>query len=271
MKIDDIEISKAFLESGRDLVLSDHIVVKHPSIGEILELGNGIYCDAVYWNYVFSLLCDPYDNMVWLDDNGIDFEKTTSFDVFVMKWDQLISQVRKSEESSDGKHFDLLQNIKSALSFFLGDHDFDLGVYESGERAIYDRSNPEYQINREAFNYIIAFIRGINGITHTDKINPSDENAKRILIDDMRAEEKKRSRKKDMKYNDIIGNMMSAVAYGGNGGITPFNICNVKIFQLYSSLNINQKKMHYQQVMSGVYHGTIRFDSINKLELNWME
>lgn len=275
MKINNISISKAFLECGDDFPVTRSLVVKHPSLSEILKLGNGIHCDDAYWAYVFSLLSDPYDNMIWLDDQGIDYEEVSAFDVFLMKWEHADDEYVKNIEQYK------LLNIappslimKEALSFFLGPHNFAIGLSKSNNsKVLYDTEDHRIQIDKIIFDYISGFIRLINGLDKTDHINPADKNAKKILIEDMRDEQRRKMQKQrtDNEDNDYLGKMIAGVVHGGNGGITPFNFKQLKIYQLYSSLTTQQKQNHFNHVMTGVYQGTVKFESINKKELNWMD
>lgn len=128
-------ISKAFLHSGRDLVLNNKVTVKHPKMSDILAINDGFVCDAIYWSYVNSLLSDPYDNMVFLDDNHIDYELVTPFDVFVLRWLQ------------PGGH----DTLSAALQFFLGPHDFTVRRIDESEWAVYDKNDESYCFGSSVF------------------------------------------------------------------------------------------------------------------------
>ena len=66
----DFKFPAGFLLDGSDFQLSDAITFHHPSLSEVMCLGKRIYFEEVYWLYVSTLLADPYEHMVWLDDNG---------------------------------------------------------------------------------------------------------------------------------------------------------------------------------------------------------
>lgn len=281
MTVDDIKISKAFLEGGDDLFLNEHVAVKHPTIGEILKLGYGIYCDDYYWNYVFALINDPYDNMVWLDDLGIDYESVCAFDVMLLKWKHLEDTYQNKKEYFDKAHFHPLSEIIDALNFFIiGDHVYKIGEYQDGNKCLYDiagaeavidTNNPNnyLKIDKSVFNYISSFLKMINGIDRKDKIQPANKSAKKILIEDMR-DEQKRQQKNKKEDNDCLGNMMAGATHGGNGGITSLNVKQHKIYQIYSALSVTQKKLHFNHVMGGVYAGNVNSEKLNTQELNWM-
>lgn len=272
MVVNQVKISRAFLESGRNLRLSDRIVVKHPSLEEILELGNGVCCETVYWSHVFTLLCDPYLDMVLLDDLGLDYENVTPFELFVIRWNQCLEDYQQNQASYDSLHYHPLDAIKQALRFFLGEHDFDFAAREDGATVLVDRKYPEvYQIDRQIFQIIGAFLQMCNGLVFSDRIHPANENAKQVLIEDMRAQQKKAPKKRDSgtDADDLLGQKIAAVIHAGTGGITPFNFTQLKIYQLMDAYETQHKKDHYNQLMSAVYHGTLSWEHVNQNELDW--
>lgn len=260
MKIDNIRISKAFLECGEDLKLNDHLTVRHPSVGDILTLGNGILCEDVYWSYVIQLLSDPYDHMVWLDDYGIDYESVTSFDVFILKWEFALKEYVENKDLYDMNGITPLDPVNNSLDFFIGHHDFKLFKFDNGTCELRDKNEPSIIINKEVFNSIAAFIKMINGIKQTDRINPANDFAKKILIEDARNELKKKQ-KKNEENNDYIGDLIAAAIYGGCGGITPFNVKELKIYQLFSNISVDRKKSNYNHIVRAIYNGTVKSDS----------
>lgn len=258
------EISKAFLQSGRDLMLAPEIVVHHPTIGEILDLGGGADCDYYYWSYVTNLMAEPYEAMVWLDDMGIDYESVTPFDVFALKW--LDAHKRPDQKIQ-------LSICQDALGFFLGKRNYDLGKTEDGNFVIFDLDNPSWGIGHEVFGWIHAFIKQINCFSDAGRIKPATASAKRILIDDMRDEARRRSRKRrDEESNSLlshIGDSMADVIYGGSGAVTPFNIEQIKIYQLLSGARIAHGKVRVQSVMNGIHTGMIKSDKLDEKDLRW--
>jgi hypothetical protein len=110
----------------------------------------------------------------------------------------------------------------------------------------------------------------INGINRTDKIKPADDNAKKILIEDMRDEQKRKQKNKQADDEDWLGNMISGAVHGGNGGITSLNVKQHKIYQVYSALSVTQKKLHFNHIMGGVYAGNVNSKELNTQELSWM-
>lgn len=269
-----IMFSKALLMHGKDYPLTDHITLHHPTIDEILSIDNTSSPDNTYLQYVQIIMSDPYTNMVMLDDMGKNYLEVTPFEVFLLQWDACVQSYMANKELYDVYHIHPLQNILNALQFFINEeHYFLKGKYDNNQVCLYDAENPSCQITKEIFEYIYEWVKSINKFDYSDRINPADENARRILIDDMRDEMKKAKKRKKKKNDnqDYIGNLMSAVSFCGNGSITPFNIRKCKIYWLNEALSISGKKSNADHILDGMYHGTISSKDVNKKELDWMK
>lgn len=264
--------NKSFLMSGKDYKLTKNITLHHPTIEEILELNDGTSSDSIYWEYVQILMCDPYSYMVMLDDMGKNFMETSSFDVFILQWKNAIENYTINKKEFDKYHFHPLDIVNKALSFFIvEEHQFILGKYDDGEPCLYDKNNSGCQINKEIFEYIYDWLKCLNKIDYGKRIKPADENARRILIEDTRDEIKKEKKKKKKDEDfDYIGSLMSSVSFGGNGVINPFNLMDCKIYWLFESISVGDKKSYANHILDGIYHGTISSKDIaDKSTLDW--
>lgn len=269
--------NKAFLASGKDLKISDSIIVKHPKIEEIYELGNGIDCEDIYWGYINSMLCDPYSNMVFLDDIGIDYETQTPFDVFVLLWKYSSKMYLDNKQIYDKFSYNPINHIKESLSFFLGKHNFDIVFDETNDvhiivdiDSINEGNNYDYIITSNIFDLIHEFLVLINEIDMSDKINPANIHVKKMLIEDKR-EEIKRHQKSTAKQEKIenIGTAINGIC-GGMGFIDYIRIKEYTIYQLLSTFKVGMKKINYSNLMYGIYSGNVDQSKINKKELTWI-
>ena len=277
MKVNDIYISKTFLEMGKDLELSENLKVKHPTIGEILALGfpissNKVFLgENIYWTYVFSLICDPYSNMVLLDDMGYDYEEISPFDLFCIKWKKELKDYENNKDFFDSQSIHPLDLTKQSLNFFLGEeHDFDL--FDFGEnKLLIDKNNESCIIDENIFIAISSFVQAINGIKFEDRIKPKDKNAKRILIEDMRDEQRFNEKKnKDNEDEDFIGKIVTGSLHGANSNIQMTDIENIKIFSLYSHYITRIKKDSYDSSILGCYCGMGKMSKMESSIMNWM-
>ncbi len=270
----NIKFSKAFLMSGKDYELTPFITLCHPTIGEVLAINKSPFPDNLYWTYIQILLADPYLNMVMSDDMGKNYMETSPYEVFIIQWDNCLKDYQKNRSMYDAYGISPLDNIIQAVSFFMKEkHPFIKGVNDDGSVYFYDPDNPSFCITKKIFECIYEWVKSINNIDYSDRIKPADESARRVLIEDMRNELKKRNRrkKKSDDNSDFLGNIMSAVSFCGNGSITPFNINDCKLYWLNESLSINNKKNHADHILDGIYHGTINSKDINKNELDWIK
>ena len=268
------KFSKAFLMSGKDFELTSSITLHHPTIGEVLLINKSVSPDDIYWIYIQILLADPYANMVMLDDMGKNYLEVSPYEVFTLQWDNCSKNYLENKAVYDTYGMNPLDDILNALQFFMDKkHRFVKGKYKDGTVFFYDVDDQSCQINKDIFEYIYEWVKSINNIDYSDRINPADENARRVLIEDMRDEIKKRKRrkKKSEDNSDYFGNIMSAVSFCGNGSITPFNINDCKIYWLNESFSINNKKNHADHILDGMYHGTISSKDINKKDLDWIK
>ncbi len=261
--------------SGNDFPITTSITLHHPTVEEILALDNGTCPDQTYWRYVQIILADPYANMVMLDDMGKNYLEASPYEVFSLQWDNYMKNYTENKELYDTYSFHPLNDISNALQFFIKEkHCFLKGVYKDGAAGFYDKNDITCQINQEVFQYIYEWVKEINKIDYSEQIKPADENARLVLIDDMRNKIKRARRKKktdeDDSYN-YLGNIMSAVSFCGNGFLTPFNLSHCKIYWLNEALTVSNKKSNANHILDGLYHGTIRSKDINKKELDWIK
>lgn len=265
-----------FLLSGENLVINENIFVKHPTVQDIWNLGDKINCDKAYSLILSNILCDPYDYMVMLDDCGIDYETVTAFDVFVLKWKQMLETYIKNKEIFDGFNYNPLSEMVYSLNFFLNSESFQLLKYEAKDE--YYLKNPysdNYIITKDTFNYIVEFVAQINNISNKDRIKPKNEFAKQVLIEDKREELNRLLKKKDNetekeKSGSFIAQYVKAACFAGENGINIFNVKKVKLYPLIMACKKHNDLMGYNFLMSAIYGGTIDSKKIKTEDFNWM-
>lgn len=267
-----VEIDRLYLESGLPYKLNSIVSVRHPLLRDILELGrNG---ESIYWEYVGRILSDPYQNMVWLDDNGIDYEDVDCFDVFCLQWKYLSNIYFQNKSEFDQSGFNPLITIATALDFFFGEnHSYRLSSSDSNGTYIEDPFVNGFSINREEYLSFSAFVQKINGISFDGRIKPRDKIAKRILIEDMRDElSRKRHKSKSTETDEgssFLGNMVASVLHGGNGAINTFNFTEAPIFSIISAYKVLHTKANINHILTGVYSGTVKSDALKNTNMDW--
>lgn len=261
----ELKINKLFLSSGEPLKVTSKVTVIHPTIQDIVKIGNGLFCEDLYWSYVGVINADPYNQMVWLDKRGINYQKVTPFDVFILKW------LEAAKEGSD----DSIELMKKSLDFFIeGDHDFVLVPVKDKEKGgfvIVDVNDTDCVLNKDIFNLVSFFVTKINNITDSGRINPKGEGERKLLISQKRAEERRREKNQQRERFENIGDAVMTTIWGGGGGIDINNYVKAPVYMLTSGSNITLKKQNYELVMSGVYAGTVKYSSIKSDVEGWMK
>lgn len=260
--------------SGADFPLTQGLTLHHPTVGEVLSIGGSPEPDRIYWEYVQLLLSDPYANMVMLDDMGKNYLDTSPYEVFVMQWDIRKDEYARNREAYDAHGMNPLRDIMDALRFFTaGTHSFEKGAYGDGSVCFYDTGNPSCQINEEVFCCLHEWVRSLCRIDYSRRIKPADENARRVLIEDMRDEIRKarKRKKKEGDGEDYFGGVMSAVSFCGNGSVTPYNIRDCKLYWLNEALSISTRKDNAWHLLDGIYHGTLSPKDIDRKEIDWVK
>lgn len=259
MVIAMIKFSKYFLNNGKPYKLKN-MIVKHPTLEDISKLDNNgnIDPEGEYWGIVMSLICDPYDYMVQLYDEGIDYETLTNFDMFIINWNKTKDLYLANKEQFDMAKIDPFKKIKFNLSFFLGEHNFDLEQRLSGEYVLYDRDDSSYIIDKEMYDNFVEFLKAINRLDFKDRINPANESVKKMLIEDMRDEAEMKKIKKQQGQEDevveILNNMKIAVCTT-IGSIGFYNVDQMQVYQLYSHFMMLNSFTKFNNMLGGVYGG----------------
>lgn len=278
----------SFLASGKNMFISQKVYCKHPTVQEILDIDSdnfGMESEKIYWQYVNIFAVDPYDCMVLLDDNGMDYEKTSSFQLFLFLYERYLNQIKMFV----GKYLEMNapveilnqlihQNIYiDAFKFFFNVDSFLIKEDLNNNIVVVD-VNGNLLLNEEIYENVHSFIRAINGLAiPKDRIYPENDAVKQMLIQDMREdqEQKERMKKLGIPTGDeddgkgIIGKYLSSLTWGGNGGITPFNRNQLHIFDLVDGFKRTNKRIDFENIMTGVYSGCVNAKSLNLKELHW--
>lgn len=229
----------------RKIRITDSIIVRVPSVGEILE-------DEDRFNEsVFSIIATPYEMMVHLDDAGIDFTKISEFELFCLR-------------------FDAIKNRDMSLIF----EELDLSRFvpavnpENGEIILAD---PETNIviDRCVHRMICDCLRKVLNMPKDDK-RPGNEEARKYMLDRARAKLKRRMRQKDKQQSQIENYVIALV----NTEQFPYNyetVLDLTIYQFYASLKQIIHKVQFDNTMIGCYAGTVKMSDLKPKERSWIQ
>ena len=130
--------------------INDYISIKIPTVGEIIDN------EDLYYDIVCSIIATPYEMMVQLDDNGIDFTTINAFDLFCIMF----------------KH---LKEIDTSLVFGETDlKDFEYATSQVNENMVLWNPKTDAVIDRAIHDQICAFLRKMLYMPKSDKSPGND-------------------------------------------------------------------------------------------------
>lgn len=223
--------------------INDRIKIKIPTVGEILDN------EEMYYDVVCSIIATPYDMMVQLDDNGIDFTKINAFELFCLMSGKL------KELDTSLVFVDLnLKNFRTALN------------EESGNMILLNIEDKTV-IDRAIHDQICTFLRKMLYMPKNDK-TPGNEEARKYMIERARI---KQARRKKKKQESQLERFVVALV---NTSEFPYNyetVRNLNIYQFYASLKQITQKIRFDNTMIGCYAGTVKFDDLSQNEKTWIQ
>ena len=223
--------------------INDKIHIMIPTVGEVLDN------EDKYFEVVYTIVATPYDLMVQLDDNGIDFSKISSFDLFCL----LFGQLRDMDTSLVFGDLDL-KNFKVAVN------------NQNGNYVLRDEEN-DITIDRAIHGQMCACLRKLLNIPKTEK-TPGNEEARIYMLQKARKKmnRKKKQKQQESQIEDLIVALVNTAEF-------PYDYESVRglsIYQIYASLKQIVHKVKFDKTMVGVYAGTVQFDKLSNDERSWI-
>lgn len=269
-------IQQSFLQSGQDLQIAKDIYFKHPTIQDVFNIDkehNGLYSENTYYQYVNVFLTDPYLYMVYLDDKKLDYETVTPFELFILLYNDYADRFKLLEETYSKEQIqELFKNNAyfQAFNFFLGVDAFFIAKTESGKDVLVSKDN-HVLMDSGIFDYVFEFVKEVNGIPDGDRINPEDDFAKQMLIEDKRDELKRKAKQNDENDDNKnrLGKLLSSVTWCTSSGITPFNRNNLHMYDLVEGVHRTDKLLNYKNTMVGLYSGCVDKKNIDFVKMHW--
>lgn len=222
--------------------ITDRISITIPKVGEVVDH------EELYYSMLSSLTCMPYDMMVQLDDVGIDFTKITEYELFLLM-------------------FDGMKGLDTSMIF--GDLDitkFQVFQHkENGNVVLYDKDD-DIVIDRGIQVQIAATLRKINHL-EKNRRKPGNEDAKEYLL---KREREKQKRRKNRSYDSQLEGLIIAMVNTEQFKYDFQSVRDMTLYQFNESVYQVVKKVDYQNLMHGVYSGTVKVSDISQDKLNWL-
>ena len=238
----DLDVDALFLYFGDDYIINDTIKLTQPTIGQIVDYGEG-----QYFSMIHTLTAIPSDvkSMLW-DQMELDWTKVEDFELFVM-----FSQTMTPD--------------KTGIIF--GDLDFSkMKPYphpQNDEIVLADKE-AGVMIDKLVYMRMMTFLRKLHNITPKPE-KAKGKRAKQAMIDEDR---RKREFNKDKPFKSYLLPLISAVKV--RQGYTRDYVRNMGLFEFFDDLSRLQIMYNSDHLMQAAYAGTLDMKKINKDELNWL-
>ena len=252
---------------GDDYQVNDKIVIKQPTLGQILEYG-----DSKFYSMVSTLCANTTSFRLQLWDMGIDWNETTDFDLFKF----LIKNYTPKET---GLLFGDL-NLSWFQEFHNNVSDQDVLIYIPRD----DDGNPiiseDFNLDDAITIYELDYIKIVEYLRHIFNIHPKVEHAKNkatkeAIIDEERMNlefEKGKNKGKDFNKSFLLP-LVSALLNHPGFKYKKNELREVGIVEFMDSVRRLQTYESSTALMKGIYSGMVDTSKIKDLDkqINWMK
>lgn len=224
--------------SGDDYFINKFITIHNPTVREVKEYGEDLY-DAI----INLFTRKPYDVAVELYDKNIDYQSITDWDLF----------------------FETAIHIPLECTRILfGDIDFErFEQYEDEETGIKYLLHKDingFVVDEVIYRHMVTYLRFINFISEKVEYDVGNNMAKKFLIERMRRKKKKLIQDYESgrkKKQSRISNMIKYCVNKPGFKYDYSSVMDIKLNLLYESYYFINHDVERNNVISGIYHGTI--------------
>lgn len=266
--------------------ITDKIYIRIPTVGEILDH------EQIYYSITYNLTSSPYQQMVRLDDMGIDYSEISEWELFMktmytysisitqmkLRIKELSDSIDRLEEIEKAKCVREIQNLVDDLEEMLEGFKLVFGDLQiEGFQIVKDAQldeimlyNPytDTRIDRITHLELTKAIRELNLYEHV-KSKPANENAKKYLLEQERKKIKRAARK---PYEPYLEKLVISLV---NTSEFPYNYetcMDLSLYKFNQSFKQIQHKINFDNTMVGVYAGTVSTkDMTDKSVLSWVQ
>lgn len=237
------EIDELQLYFGRDFVINEHIVVKQPTLGEIVTMG-----ERNYFSMINKLTAIPSDMIAELHLMGLDWNKVEEFELFSMMAITLdVEETRPVFGDLDFREFKIIP-IEGQRRHVL-----------RNERLGFDFDELQYKAMR---NYLCK----MHGIKKKPQV-AGNESTRKMMIE-MALEDREIAKRKP--YHSQLRDMISAAVNSAGFKYNLEQVQKMTLCQFMDCISRLQIIRSAEALLHGCYSGMINTKKIKKDELNCM-
>lgn len=226
-----MEIDELRLYSGSNIVLDNGIIIKQPTLLEVIDFG-----EREYFSSLYTLTSVGADLKWQLFQVGIDYTTIDDYDLFVNFL--FPSLINKNENKNP---LELFCNINL--------NDFVKAINNKNQQLILLNQKTNRIIDRMAYRQIVDYVRKINFLTRNNEV-PANEVTKEILIEDAKEDYEKN---KNKPFESILLPLVSF--YKAKCGVSMNDMLKTPLYQLFYDLRrvniINESNLLLQSAYSG--------------------
>lgn len=237
------EIDELKVYFGEDFKINDHVIIRQPTVGEILQAG-----ELAYFGMVNALTAVPSDYIAQLHKIKIDWNEMTDFELFCLLAPSMEMETTK---------------------LLFGGLDFSqFTIVPTGPHQCYlHHEQLDFDLDEVAYMAIKNYLCHVHNMTPRRNKIAGNSITKDIMIEDALDELKKAGKK---KQKSVLRSIISTlVNYEG----FKYNLEEVKTMKLgafYDSARRIPVIQSSRALLQGCYSGNIDTKKLNKNELNYM-
>lgn len=232
---------------GKDFVVSKHIKIHQPTLGEICDYG-----EKAYYSMIYNFVATPQSMKAQLWSLGIDYTTITPYQLFYSYTFKMFSQEQTSIVFGDldFSKFQLKQRI------------------DTGDMLLYQEIQNEIVVIDEfTYNLIIDYLCKSHFIERDLKI-PANESTKMVLIEDAQEElERNSNREYHSQLKNLISTMINIEGFKYNHS----QVWDMKINAFMDSVKRIGKIKNANLLLQSGYSGFgINLKDVSNKQLDWL-
>ena len=237
------EIDELKLYFGEDFRVNDYVIIRQPSIGEIIQMG-----EKKYFSIVQLLTSTPSDMIAQLHKMGLDWNEVDEFELFSML---------------------ALSLDKEDTRILFGDLDFSqfrIEPLEGVRRHVLRHQELGFEIDELSYGAIVHYLRVMHGFKKKTAL-AGNEATKQMMIE-MALEDLEIAKRKQFKsqLKSLVSTMVNSAGFKYNLE----EVKEMKLCQFMDSVSRVQIIRSSEALLQGCYSGMIDTKKIDKKELNCM-
>lgn len=224
-----------------EIEINEDISIVIPTVGYVVDHEDD------YYGLVSALTAMPVDMMVELDKVGIDFTKINEYELFLL----LFGGIVKSSDTSmifgelDVSDFQTVTDEKTG-SIFL--HNSKTGI----------------SIDRKVQRKIAYVLRKIHHLEKNEK-KPGNEEAKNYMLERAKKKASRTKATQDSSLEALIISLVNTAEFKYDYE----TVRDMSIYQFNESVRQVANKVGYDNLMIGVYAGTVNAKELSQDALTW--